>query len=214
MEFSRQEYWSGLPVPSPGDLPDPGIEHTSPASAGRFFTTALPGKDSVQFSSVAQLCPTLCDSMDCSTPGFPVYHQLPELTQIHVHRVGDAIQASPPLPPPSHPASNLSQHQGLFKWDSSSHQVATVLKFQLHIHPSNGHAGLISFRIDWLDLLAVQGTLKSLLQHHITKASIPWCSAFFIVQFSHAYMTTEKNHSFHYVDLCRQSNVSAFKYAV
>ena len=74
-----------------------------------------PGKPSVQFSSVAQLCPTLCDSMDCSTPGFPVYHQLPALTQIQVHRVGDAIQASPPLSSPSHPASNLSQHQGLFK---------------------------------------------------------------------------------------------------
>ena len=114
MGFPRQEYWSGLPFPSPGDLPDPGIEPTSPASAGRFFTTALPGKDSVQFSSVAQLCPTLCDSMDCSTPGFPVYHQLPALTQIQVHRVGDAIQASPPLSSPSHPASNLSQHQGLF----------------------------------------------------------------------------------------------------
>ena len=82
------------------------------------------------FSSVAQSCPTLCDPMDCSMPGFPVHHQLPELTQTHVHRVGDAIQASHPLLSPSPPACNLSQHQGLFKWVSSSHQVAKVLELQ------------------------------------------------------------------------------------
>ena len=83
-----------------------------------------------QFSSVAQSCPTLCDPMDCSAPGFPVYHQLPELAQSHVHWVGDAIQPSHPLSPSS-PAFILSQHQGLFKWVSSSHQVAKVLEFQL-----------------------------------------------------------------------------------
>ena len=86
---------------------------------------------SVQFSSVAQSCPTICDSMDCSTPGLPVHHQLPESTQTHVHRVGDTIQPSHPLSSPSPPAPNLSQHQGLFKWVSSSHQVAKVLEFQL-----------------------------------------------------------------------------------
>ena len=86
---------------------------------------------SVQFSSVAQSCPTLCDPMDCSTPGLPVHHQLPESTQTHVYRVGDAIQPSHPLSSPSPPAFNLSQHQGLFKWVSSSHQVAKVLEFQL-----------------------------------------------------------------------------------
>ena len=84
-----------------------------------------------QFSSVAQLCPTLCDPMDRSTQGFPVHHQLPEFTQTHVHWVGDAIQPSHPLPSPSPPAFNLSQHQSLFQWVSSSHQVAKVLEFQL-----------------------------------------------------------------------------------
>ena len=86
---------------------------------------------SVQFSSVAQLHPTLCDPMDCSTPDFPVHHQLQELAQIHVHWVGDAIQPSYPLSSPSPSAFNLSQHQGLFQWVSSSHQVAKVLEFQL-----------------------------------------------------------------------------------
>ena len=89
----------------------------------------------VQFSSVAQSCLTLCDSMDCSTPGFPVHHQLPELTKTHVHWVGDAIQPSHPLLSPSPTTFNLSQHQGLFQWVSSSHQVAKVLEFQLQ-HPS------------------------------------------------------------------------------
>ena len=87
---------------------------------------------SVQFSSVAKSCPTLCDPMDCSTPGLPVHHQFPESTQTHVHRVSDAIQPSHPLSSPFPPALNLSQHQGLFKWVSSSHQVAKVLEFQLH----------------------------------------------------------------------------------
>ena len=86
---------------------------------------------SVQFISVAQSCPTLCDPMDWNMPGFHAYHQLPELTQTHVHRVGDAIQPSPPLSSPSPPALNLSQHQGLVKWVSSSHQVAKILEFQL-----------------------------------------------------------------------------------
>ena len=86
---------------------------------------------SVQFSSVAHLCPTLCDPMDCSTPGLPVHHQLPEFTQTHVHWFGDAIQPSHPLSSSSPPAFNLSQHQGLFQWVSSSHQVAKVLEFQL-----------------------------------------------------------------------------------
>ena len=99
--------------------------------------------------------------MDCSTPGFPVHHQLPELDQTHVHWVNDAIQPSHPLSSPSPPAFNLSQHQGLFKWVSFLHQVAKVLEFQLQ-HQS----GLISFRMGWLHHLEVQGTLKSLLKHH------------------------------------------------
>ena len=94
--------------------------------------------------------------------------------------------------PPSPPAFNLSQHQGLFQWVSFSHQVAKVLEFQLQISPSNEYLGLISFRMDWLDLFAIQGTLKSLLQHHSSKASILQHSAFFIVQLSHPYMPTGK----------------------
>ena len=143
-----------------------------------------------KFSSVAQSCPTLCNPMDCSTPGLPVHHQLPELTQIHVHWVGDAIQTSRPLSSPSPPAFNLSQHQGLFQWVSSSHQVAKVLELQLQHQPSNEYSGLISFRIDWFDLLAVQRTLRSLLQHHSSKASILQHSAFFTVQLSHPYIAT------------------------
>ena len=138
-----------------------------------------------QFNSVAQSCPTLCDPMNCSTPGLPVHHQLPESTQTHVHWVGDTIQPSHALSSPSPPALNLSQHQGLLKWVNSLHQVAKVLEFQFNISPSNEHPGLISFSLDYLDLLAVQGTLKSLLQHHSSKASILQCSAFFIVQLSH-----------------------------
>ena len=91
-------------------------------------------------------------------------------------------------------ALDLPQHQGLFKWVSSLHQVAKVLSFSLNISPSNEHSGLISFRIDWLDLLAVRETVKRLLQHHSSKASVLQCSAFFIVQLSHPYMTTENNH--------------------
>ena len=107
--------------------------------------------------------------MECSTPGFPVHYQPLELTQTHVHRVSDAIQPSHPLLSPSPPAFNLSQHQGLFKRVSSSHQVAKYCSFS--IRPSSEYSRLISFRIDWLDLLAVQRTQKSLLQHHSSKAS-------------------------------------------
>ena len=149
-------------------------------------------KRMVPFSSVTQSCPTLCDPMDCSTPGFPVHHQLLEFTQTHFHWVGDAIQPSHPLSFPSPPALNLSQHQGLFKWVSSSHQVAKILEFQLQHQSFQWTPGLVSFRMDWLDLLAVQGILKSLLQHHSSKASILQHSAFLPVQLSHLYMTTGK----------------------
>ena len=130
--------------------------------------------------------------MDCSTPGFPVHYQLQESIQTHVHHICDAIQPSHPLSSPSPPAFNLSQHQGLFQWVSSSHQVAKVLSFSFSISPPNVYSGLISFRIDWLDLLAVQENLQSLLQHHSSKTSILRHSAFFIVQLSHPYMTTGK----------------------
>ena len=130
--------------------------------------------------------------MNLHMPGLPVHHQLLEFTQTHVHWVGDAIQPSHPLSSPSPPALNLSQNQGLFKWVSSSHQLARYWSLRFNISPSNEHPGLISFRMDWVGLLAVQGTLKSLLQHHSSKASILQHSALFIVQFSHPYMTTGK----------------------
>ena len=150
----------------------------------------------IQFSSAAQSCPTLCDPMDCNMPGFSV-HQLPEHAQTHVHCVRDVIQSSYPLSSPSPPAFNLSQHQGLFQWVSFLHQVAKVLEFQLQ-HQSFQwiFRTMISFRIDWFDLLAAQGTLKSLLQHHSSKASqftsILLHSAFFTVQLSQPYMTIGK----------------------
>ena len=154
-----------------------------------------------QYSSVQFRCSVMSDflrphGLQHNRP--PVHCQLPEFTQTHVHWVGDPIQPSHPLsspnPPalhwvgdpiqPSHPLSspnpptlNLSQNQGLFKWVSSSHQVNKLLQLSYNISPSNEYSGLISFSMDWLDLLAVQGTLKSLLQHHRSKAS-------FVVQLS------------------------------
>ena len=133
--------------------------------------------------------------MDCSTPGFPVLHYFPEVVLTHIHWVGDAIQPSPPLLSPS-PAFNLSQHQDLLQWVGSSHQVAKGLSFSFNISPSNEYSGLISFRMDWLDLLAVQGTLKSLPQHQSSKASVFQHSAFLMVQLSHIYMILEKTIAF------------------
>ena len=150
---------------------------------------------SVQFSSVAQSCPTLCHPMNHSTPGLPVHHQLPESTQTHVHRVGDANQPShpllspfllPPIPPSIRVFSNESTLH--MRWPK-------LWSFSFRISPSNQQPGLVSFRMDWLDLLSVQGTIKHLLQHHSSKASVLQCSAFFIIQLSHPYMTTGKNHS-------------------
>ena len=129
--------------------------------------------------------------MDFSTPGLPVHHQLPEFTQTHVHWIGDATQPSHPLSSPSSSTFNLSQHQGLLKWVSSSHQVGKLLEFQLQFSPFNKYSGLISFTMDWLDLLAVEGNFRS-LQHHSSEALILWHSAFFIVQLSHPYMSTGK----------------------
>jgi len=159
----------------------------------------------VQFSSVTQSCLTLCNSMVYSTPGFPVHHQPPEVEQIHVHRVGDAIQPSHPLLSPSPPTFNLSQHQGLFQWVSLHIRWSKYWSFSFNISPSNGYSELISFRMDWLDLLTVQGTLKGLLQHHSSKASILWHSALFIVQLSHPYTTNGKT-----IALTRWTFSSAF----
>ena len=147
---------------------------------------------SVQFSSVAQSCPTLWDPMNRSMPGLSVLHQLLEFTQTHAHRVHDAIQPSHPLSSPSPPAPNPSQHQSLFNELTLRMRGPKYWSFSSSIIPSKEIRGLISFRMDWLDLLAVQGTLKSLLQHHSSKASILCHSAFFTVQLSHPYMTTGK----------------------
>ena len=145
-----------------------------------------------QFSSIAQSSPTLCEPRDCSMPGFPVHHQLLEFTQTHIHQVGDAIQPSRPLSSPSPPASIFPSIRVFLNESALRIRWPKYWSFSFNISPSNEHPGLISFRMDWLDLLAVQGTLKNLLQHHSSKASIPRCSAFFIVQLSHPYMTTGK----------------------
>ena len=149
----------------------------------------------VQFSSVAQSCPTLCDTMNRSMPGLPVHHQLPEFTQLtsieSVMPSSHLILCCPLLLLPSIPPSIR-----VFSNESTLHmRWPKYWSFSFSISPSKEHPGPISFRMDWLDLFAVQGTLKSLLQHHSSKASILWCSAFFIVQLAHPFMTW-KNHSF------------------
>ena len=149
----------------------------------------------------------------CSTPGFPVHHQLLESSQTHVHRAGDAIQSSHPLLCPSSPAFNLSQHPGLFQWVSLCIRWPKYWNFNFSVSPSNEYSGLISFRMDWLDLFAAQGTIKSLLQHHSSKASILWHSVFFMIQLLHPYMTTGKIVALP-IWLLQQSDTSAFEYAV
>ena len=125
------------------------------------------------FSSVAQSCPTLCNSMDCSTSGFPVHHQLLELAQIHVHRVGDAIQPSRPLSSPLLLLLSIFPSIRVFTSESVCRiRWPEYWSFSFSISPSKEHPELISFRIDLLDLPAVQGILKSLLQHHSSNASI------------------------------------------
>ena len=148
---------------------------------------------SVQFNSVAQLGPTLCNPTNSSMTGLPVHHQLPESTQTHIHCVSDAIQPSHHLLSPSPPALNLSQHQDFSNESALRIRWPKYWSFNFNISPSNEHPGLTSFRMDLLNLLAVQGTLKSLLQHHSSKAPILRHSAFFIVQLSHPYVTTVKN---------------------
>ena len=143
-------------------------------------------------SSVTQSCLTHCNPMNRSTLGLPVHHQLPKFTQTHVHRVRDAIQPSHPLLSPSPPALNPSQQQSLSNELTLCMRWPKYWSFSFSISPSKEHPGLISFRMDWLDLLAVQEIRKSLLQHHSSKASILRCSSFFTVQLSHPYMTTGK----------------------
>ena len=185
MGFPRQEYWSGQLFPSLGFFPNSGIETTSPSlqedSSLSHQGSPMVSRSYIQFSSVTQLCPTLCDPMDCSTLGFPVHHQLPEITQTHVYWIRI---------PSNHlilchlllllPSILLSIR--VFSNESVLHiRWPKYWSFSFSISPSNEYSGLISFRMHWLDLLAVQGTLKNLLQHHSSKASILQHSAFFIV---------------------------------
>ena len=158
-----------------------------------------------QFSSVAQSCLTLCNPMNHSTPGFPVHHQLPEFAQINVHPSNHLILCHPLLLLPSiFPSirvfSNESAH--CIRW-------LKYWRFSLSISPFSEQSGLVPFRNEWLDLLAVQGTLKSLLQHHSSKTSILGCSTFFVVQRLHLYMTW-KYHICDQMDLCQQSHVCVF----
>ena len=135
----------------------------------------------VQFSSVAQSCPILCDPMDCSMLGLPLYYQLPELAQTHVHRVGDAIQSSHLLHPLLLLPSIFPSIRVFFNESVLCIRWPKYWSFSFSISPSNEYSGLISFRIDWFNLFADQGTLKSLLQHHNSKALILQCSASFMV---------------------------------
>ena len=160
------------------------------------------GAYNVQLSSVTQLCSTLCDPMDCSTPRLTVHHQLSEFTQtlsIELMMPSNHLILCHPLLllPSIFPSIRVFSNESALRirWPK-------YWSFSFCISPSNEHSGLISFRMDWLDLLAVQGTLKSLLQHHSSKASLLWCSAFFIVQLSHPYMTTGKT-----ISLMRQTFV-------
>ena len=143
-------------------------------------------KYSVQFSSVTQSCPTLCDPVNHSTPGLPVHHQLPEFTQTPIHRVRDAIQPSHHLSSPSPPAPNPPNIRVFSNESTLCMRWPKYWSCSFSISPSKKHPGLISFRMDWLDLYAVQGMLKSLLQHHSSH------SAFFTVQLSHPFITLEK----------------------
>ena len=148
----------------------------------------------VQFSSVAQLCLNLCDPMNRSMPGFPVHHQFLESTQTHVHRVIDVIQPSHFLCRPLLLLPSILPSIRVFSNKSAPHiRWPKYWSFSFSISPSNEYSGLIFFRMGWFDFLAVQGALKSLLQHHSSTASILQCSAVFIVQLSHPYMTTGKH---------------------
>ena len=166
-----------------------GMEHQRLKNKWR-YCCRNPGERSVL--SVTQSCPSLCDPMDYTTPGFPVHHQLQESTQTHVHWVSDAIQPSHSLPSPSPPSFNFASIRVFSTKSVLRLRWPKYWSFSFSISPFNEYSGPISFRMNWLDLLAVQETLKSLLQHHTSKASILWCSAFFIVQLSHPYMTTGK----------------------
>ena len=161
-----------------------------------------------QFNSVSQSCLTLCDPMDSSTPGLPVHHQLLEPIHTHIHHVSDAIQPYHPLSSPS-PTFNFPSMRVFFNESVLLIMWPKYWSFSFSISLSSEYSGLISFRINWFDFLAVQRTLKSLLQHHSSKASILHLSAFFMVQLSHPYMTTGKT-----IALTRQTFVGKVMYII
>ena len=187
MGFSSQEYCSGLSFPPPGESFQPRDWIHVSCIADGFFTHWATWEtqvrfSSVQFSSVAQSCPTLCNPMNHSMPGLPVHHQLPDLPKLmsveSVMPSNHLILCRPLLLLPS-----IFPNIRVFSNKSALYiRWPKYWSFSFNISPSNEHPGLISFRMDWMDLLAVQGTLKSLLQHHSSKASILWRSAFFTVQ--------------------------------
>ena len=200
MDFSRQEYWSGMPFPPPGDLPNPGIESASLASsalAGGFFTTEPSGKPMPYGGSVQFSRSVVSDSF------WPHEQQAARQASLSITNSWSppkpkSIESAMPsnhlilchpllLLPSIFPSIRVFSNESAFRirWPK-------YWSFSFSISPSNEYSGLISFRMDWLDLLAVQGTLKSLFQHHSSKASVFRCSAFFIVQLSHPYITTGK----------------------
>ena len=169
------------------------IKYVYPFTLGGLSPGLSPGLSSAQF--IHSACLTLWKDMDCSTSGFSVHQQLSELAQwTHVHWVSDAIPPSHPLSSPSHPTLNLSQNQGLFQSQLFSSSGQSIGGFIFSISPFNEYSGLSSFRIDYFDLFEVQGTLKSLLQHHSSKASILQCSAFLMIQLTsiHGYWKKKK----------------------
>ena len=173
MGFSRQEYWTGLPFPSPIQT-SRGTSNSTHHKVNSLFHSmkCIPHLYYLWITSVTQPCPTLGDPMGCSTLGFPVHHELLELIPTHVHWVSDAIQSS-------HPLSSLLLLPSIFPsirvFSNKSVLCTRWPKYwSFSVSPSNEYPGLISFRMDWLDLPVVQGTLKSLLQHHSSKTSILW----------------------------------------
>ena len=149
----------------------------------------------LQLTSVTQSYPIVWDHTDCSTSGSPVLHHLLELAQTHIHQLADAIQPSNPLPSPSLPAINISQHQGLFQWVNSFHSWSKYWSFSISISTFNEYSGLISFSMDQFDLVAVQGTLKSLLQYRSSKVSVPGVSVS-LWSSSHIHTDYWENHNF------------------
>ena len=213
MKFSKQEYWSGLPFPAPGDLSDLGIEPASPALQVDSLPLSHQGSPLIKMDcwfccSVAESYPTPCNPVDCSTPDFPAVHRLLSLLKL-MSIVSDAIEPPHPLSLPSHPASVFPSIRVFSNESALCIRWPKYWSFSFSINPSNEYSELISFRIDWFDLLAVQEALKSFLQHHNSDINSLTLSLLYGPAFTCIYNYWE-NHRFDYTDLCWQNNVSAF----